>query len=288
MTNVIQYRDSTDTTRGPSPSVWGDCPWMEIQAQVAQGSGGVAFWDDFVEAPLQGTQTTEIAWGHSPYKVYATATGSIKPDETFDSVETPGGLLIVSTPADDEQSSLAHLNEPFKMSGDVTLDGKLWFEARVAVTSTVTNGIGFMIGLAETQLWTLAAAVPFNASDAITNTASFIGFRYPEDDTTTADTVYSDRATSFTNIGDAEVTGLADNTFVKLGMVYDPGETDNCIRFYQDGKQLSTKLSKSTLTGLTNLDAGTLGLIFSQICDSAGGSINTFIDWWRVAQVNPN
>tara|TARA_R100000808_G_C2123177_1_gene133998 strand:- start:216 stop:983 length:768 start_codon:yes stop_codon:yes gene_type:complete len=246
---------------------------------------GYHFFDDFLGMPLEGTQTTEIQWAGTPYKVHATATGEVEAQETVNSVETPGGIIAFGTPADNEQSTIGTVSEPFKMSGDPSLDGKLWFEARIAFSSTVTNGVGFMVGLAETQLWTFADAVPFNGGDAITNSASFIGFHYPEDDTSTADTVYSDRATSFTAIGNGEVTGLADNTFVKLGMVYDPNETDNCIRFYVDGAELSTKVSKSTLTGLTNLDAGTLGLIASQICDSAGTSINTYMDWWRCAQL---
>jgi hypothetical protein len=282
MANYTEYRDATDTASNPSPAIWADCPMNEI----LHGGVGYHLFDDFVGMPLEGTQTTEIHWSGTPYMVYATASGNITTDDTFNSVETPGGLLRVQTPADNEQSAMKQVSEPFKISGDASLDGKLWFEARVAVQSTITNGIGFMLGLAETQLWTLAAAVPFNAADAITNTAAFVGFRYPEDDTTTADSVYSDRATSFTAIGDGEVTGLADNTFVKLGMVYDPGELDaNVIRFYQNGAELGTKVSRSTLAGLTNLDAGTLGLIFAQICDTGGGAISSYLDWWRVAQM---
>ena len=54
MTNpAVQYGASTDTAAPPSPIIWGDCPWLEIEAQVAQGAGGYKFWDDFINAPAK-------------------------------------------------------------------------------------------------------------------------------------------------------------------------------------------------------------------------------------------
>lgn len=277
----VQHR-SFNTTNGPSPAIWGDCPILDITVDPYRGYG---IFDDFVNTPLPGTQTTEVQW-YNGYKVFATASGYVKADETINSVETPGGILAFNGDTADDSASLATYAEPFKISGSSSTSGKLWFEARLAVSSAVTNGVGIFVGLAETQLWTLATGVPFSGTgDAITNSAAAIGFLYPEDDTTTADTVYSDRATSFTAIGDGEVTGIADNTFTKLGFVYDPERTSDCIRFFQDGVELSTKLSQSTITGLTNLDAGTLGLIYAHVADTAGTAIISYLDWWRCYQL---
>ncbi|KKM14574.1 hypothetical protein LCGC14_1704760 [marine sediment metagenome] len=270
-----------DTLVGPSAQVWADCPVMEIHHDPTQGYG---FFDDFVDVQLPGTQTAQIGWG-GKYKVFATASGYVKADETI-SVEVGGGILAFNCDTDNDSASLAVEGEAFRLSGVKATGGKLWFECRIAMSSIATGGIGFLVGLAETQLWTLATGVPWSGAEgAITNTAGFIGFHYPETDTSTMDTVYSDRATSFTKVKDAAVTGVAADTFVKLGMVYDPDDSINCIRFYQDGVPLPDVISRTTLTGLTNLDAGTLGLIFSQHADSAGTAIISYLDWWRCYQL---
>ncbi len=283
MTTKMQYTGSGNARRLHSPGLWADCPILEI---MAGREDGIYFFDDFIIAAAQGTQTTELfAYGHHPYKVFATTAGQIEHDATFNSVETPGGILATLNDTDGDTCAMAFAYPgPFKMSGVSATSKKLWFEARVAVSSLVTNGIGFMLGLAEADLWTFSTTVPFNAGDAIDNSAAFIGFHYPEDDTTTADTVYSDRDTSFTKVGDGEVTGLAAYTWVKLGFLYDFGETVNTVTFFQDGVRLGTKISAATLTGLTNLDAGMLSPIFSTVADSAGTAITTHLDWWAIAQ----
>ena len=271
-----------DTLAGPSAAIWADCPVMEIHHDPSQGFG---FFDDFVDVQLPGTQTTEVAWG-GKYKVFATASGYVKADETVDSVETAGGILAFNADTADDSATLATEAEPFRLSGVKATGGKLWFECRMASSSIAANNVGVFVGLAETQLWTLATAVPFSgAAGAITNTASCIGWHFLEDDTTTMDTVYSDRATSFTQVKDAALTGYAANTFVKLGMVYDPDDSINCVRFYADGVPLLDVISRTTLTGLTNLDAGTLGLIFATIADTGGTGIITYLDWWRCYQL---
>jgi hypothetical protein len=146
-----------------------------------------------------------------------------------------------------------------------------------------------MLGLAEVEQWTLATAVPFNAGDAITNAASFIGFRSKEDlvsSAKTIDTVTSDRATSFTNL-QATASSFVANTFIKLGMKYNPADSAGCVRFYINGVETSTPLTKAALVAMTNLDANALGLIFAGCADSSGTSSVLYMDWWRCAQLIP-
>jgi len=269
---------SASTLRGPSPNIWGDC---ELEAIRNGRVAGTILEDDFLDFPLIGTQTTQIA--HGRYKVFAHTGCAVTPVSTVNSLEVGKGVLDASLDTDGDSASLAQSYPSFLLTSTA---GKLWFEARLAYTPITTNGIGWFIGLAETELWTLAAGVPFNASDSITNSASAIGFRKPEDDTTTFDTVYSDRATSFTAIGDGEGSVAAAYQWTKLGMVFDPDAvaTDR-ITFYQDNLKLTTKVSHSTLTGLTNLDANAVGPLFAMIADSAGTSGHVYLDWWRCVQL---
>lgn len=287
---TIRYRGnlgSADTNREPSANIWCDCPFQAIR----EGSkSGVCHHDDFdnwqvIGTTLPVTQTTQI--GVSRYKVFNTGAGAVVPVTAVNSVEMGGGIIKNNVDTDNDSGSIADLYPSLFMPGLQTTSGKLWFEARICFSPITTNGLGWMLGLAETEQWTLATGVPFNGGDAITNAASFIGFRKPEDDTTTYDTVYSDRATSFTAIGDADGTGAVAYTWIKLGMIYDPARSADCVRFFINGLQLTNVMSRTTLTGTTNLKANALGPICAIVADSAGTAGEFYMDWWRWAQVLP-
>ena len=272
---------AANTVRSKSPNIWGDCPWTVLREGARNG---MAFYDDFADFPLTGTQTTQIA--HGKYKVFATTGSSITRVSAVNSVETIGGALSATIDTDNDSASIAQAYPSYLLSGLNSNSGKLWFECCYAQNSIATNMAGVFIGLAEVEQWTLATGVPFNGGDAITNSASAIGFRIEEDGLGVIDTVYSDRATSFTNIGDAASSLGAANTFVKLGMKYDPNDREGkAVRFYKDNLELADSLSVSTLQGLTNLDANALGLLWATVGDSGGTSFASYMKWWSVAQV---
>lgn len=274
-----------------SPNIWADCPFSWINKHYPEC---ITRWD-LSKFGLIGTQTTQIAGPIPGTKVFATTAGSVSAVSAVNSVEIWGGAIDALADTDNDSVSLAESYPRFRLSGDRATSNRLWFEACIANSSLVTNGIGWMFGLAETEQWTLATGVPFNGSDAITNAASFVGFRKGEDALGVVDTVVSDRATSFTNVtggttagGTTDVSALsAANVFHKFGMKYDPGNIDRTIRFYQDNVELKTAISKETLQAYTNLDANALGMIFAQICDSAGTAIHSYINWAWAAQLPP-
>ena len=269
---------SADTSRAYSPNIWGDCPIMSILEGTVDGT---IVDDDFLDFPLIGTQTTQIA--HGRYKVFATGGGTVAGVSAVNSVEIGKGILDFGVDTDNDSASLAQSYPSFMLK---STSGKLWFEARVAYTPILTNGIGWFLGLAETELWTLATGVPFNGGDAITNSAAAIGFRKEEDGLGVIDTVYSDRATSFTNIGNEATSVAAAYEFIKLGMTFDPtAPATERIKFYANNLVLATKLSASALTALANLDANALGLLFAVVADSAGTSGHAYLDRWRCVQL---
>ncbi|MEW6439247.1 MAG: hypothetical protein AB1508_19015 [Pseudomonadota bacterium] len=273
----IQYNNLSTT--GPSPAIWADCPVLDMALDPRIG---YHVFDDFLSWPLIGTQTTQIA--HDKYKVFNTGSGVVTQVSAVNSVETSGGILSITLDTDNDSGSIAQAYPSFLLTGSATTSAKLWFEARVAVNTIATNTLGFMVGLAEVEQWTLATGVPFNGGDGITNSASFIGFRKTEDGLGSIDSVYSDRATSFTNIGAGQASCTA-NTFVKLGFRYDPSLLADCVSFYCDGVKMATTFARSSVTGTTNLKANALGLIAAVIADSGGTSGAFYMDWWRVAQL---
>ncbi len=282
----VQYRgnqgsNTPNTMAGVfSPAIWSDCPVDALRNASIPGS--IFEQRDFSEWPLTPTLTTQIAYGK--FKAFATSAGTLAPTASiFTTTKPVGNVLAMTFDTDaDDSASIAQAYPSFRMSGLSSNSGKLWFEAEVALNVITTDGTAMFVGLAETNLWTLATGVPFNAGDPITNSAAAIGFRHTEDGLGTIDTVYSDRATSFTNIGDDEGT-IAAATLVKFGMIYDPLETTNCIRFFQNGIELATKVSRTTLVALTNLDAGILGFLFAACADTTDTGV-AYLSQLRVAQ----
>lgn len=260
----------------PLSQFWSNCP---ATGSVKDARRCCGFHDDFELFPLIGTQTTQI--GHGRYKVFNTGAGTVVPVSAVNSVETAGGILSIALDTDNDSGAIAQAYPCFLLPG--TSDGKrLWAEARIARSTIAVSTLGFMFGLAETEQWTLATGVPFNGGDAITNAASFVGFRAEEDGLGVVDTVFSDRATSFTNIGDTEGGTMAANTFVNLGIYYDPTQEDKAIRFYVNGVQTTTPMTLAQLLAKTNLDANALGLIFACVADSGLGT--GYMDWWACYQ----
>lgn len=267
---------SASTLRGESPNIWGDCP---IEAIRNGRIGGTIFEDNFVDFPLEATQTTEV--NHGRYKIYAEGTGVFAGVSSVNSLEIGHGVLKTNLTGDDDASSIAQSYPSFLLTSGA---GKLWFEARMCQSSILDNTVGFMIGLAETEQWTLAAAVPFaGASATIDNSASFIGFKGEEGGLGGLDTCYSDRATSLTDI-QADAGTMTAYGWIKTGMVFDPDATAaNRIKFFVNNIETSTPMSDSTLTELTNLNTHALGLIFANVADSVFG--DHYLDWWKCVQL---
>lgn len=279
---VAQLKDnlgSGNTNRDPSPGIWGGFPIGPIKDGTIAGQ---YFFDDFDATSAAPDLTTEAAW--KDYKGHLDTSCTFVGISAINSVEVGKGILECNFNAENDGSSLAQTYPSYSLASTA---GKLCFEARIAVDDVTTaNGIGFFLGLGETDLMTLTEIVPIAADDTPSNDGSMIGFHFPEDDLTTIDTVYTDRATSFTQVKDAAVTGLAANTFMKLGLVFDPNlPASKRITFYKNGVPLDDKVTHSTLTGLTNLDANAVGPLLALMVDSDGAGLHFYMDWWAIGQL---
>lgn len=275
---------SSDTSRLPSPALWSRCPWEDI-VNPNSGVDGVAFYDDFQDLPLQGTLTTQIAAGR--YKVFGDTGNTITRVMSINSAIVSGGALQFELDTDNDEVAMAQSYPSYSMTGLPATDGKLWFEICYAQNSVATNMASVFLGLANVAAVTLSTTVPLNDGNAIDASMYGIGFRIEEDGLGVIDTVYTDGATSFTNVGDTEGGTLTAYTFKKLGMFYDPNDSAKCIRFFADNVELTSAVSRSTLTGLTNLDAAGLGLLMAFCADSGGTSFDGYVKWVRIAQLAP-
>jgi hypothetical protein len=277
---------TADTGLGVSNNLWqqgGGCPRDQIRNGYTRG---IYYDNDYTNVGFIGTQTTEIAVGDSGLKVFNSGAGTVVGKSAVNSVEMMGGFLAIALADDNDSGTFAQSYPSFLLTGNESTSGKLWFEHRMCFTHILTNGIGWICGLAETELWTLATGVPMNGGDALTNAAGFIGWNKLEDGLGVINTCKNDRATSAPTAIQATVGSVAAFEFFKLGMFYDPGNSAECIRFYFNGIQSSTVVSKATLQAYTHIDANALGFIFASVQDS-GAATESFHDWTRIYQLCP-
>jgi len=277
MTNVVQYRDRTDTTRGPSPVIWGDCPWLEILGQVAQGSGGYCIWDDFIVGGITPTITTAIdLTGGAGYSAFGSSGATI----TYDDVA--GGAVILTEATDGESLTMYTEQHPFSITANA---GKFWFEARIKMGDIVTLANSFLIGLMDTT--TPTAIVPLTAG-GVTADVNYVGFMQPEGDTTTFNASYKANGVTEVEVNGA-IGALVADTYVKLGMKFDPTTsttgTANQLAFYINGAEQTSFKTIPDDTG-TDFPADVrMGPVVS-LAVGAGAATDTLtMDWWRFAQL---
>lgn len=281
MLNAIQHKlnRTVDQDRKYSPAIWADCPFLAI---LTNKIDGVIFDDDFTDFVIPGTQTTAIWKGR--YSVYA-GSGSWANDAMPHSATAQGtGGIISALPGDNASVVIGTQSCPFSLL--TTQGGKLWFEARIATTSILTNAGQLFCGLGETAVTTYSATIPLGNANATSNALAMIGFNRLEDGLGVLNTSYADHATSWTDIGAAANSTLAANTWIKLGMKVDFSSNADplrCVRFFVDNVECTTAMTKAALLALTSLDVVGLGPILAFYGDSEGSDY-VYIDKWRCVQ----
>jgi hypothetical protein len=281
--SLTQYGPAPDLSSGISNTIWGDCRRDEIKSGVVRG---IYYETDFVDWPLIGVQTAAIANG--PLEVHAAAGGTIVSKSTINGVETPGGLLSLAVTAAAGNATVAQPYPSFLLSGSPNNTGKLWFETKLCWTGILANGLGWILGLAETEQFALAAGVPLLNTDFMTAGGGFIGFNKLVSGLGVINTVKSDRAAAVpTNIQAAAGAVTAAFQWVKLGMVYDPNNAAAAITFFVNGQKCANVVSNAVLQAYTYIDANCLGFIFSEVAGSAGTTSEAFLDWVKIYQELP-
>lgn len=275
------FAQSTD--RGYSGGLWGDCP---VTISDLQNNPTLGWYhdDDFTDFLLPGTQTTEINLGR--YKVYNTGAGTVKTDSmpTATGTATRGGIISMLCDTAGDQSVIGTHACPFSLNSGA---GKLWFEARIATTSIATNMTHIFIGLGNNADVTFGAAIPLADANATGTAVALVGFNRLEDGLGVLNTAYTDEAATYTNV-QASAGAIVAETWIKLGMKFDPNGGSNALSFYVNGVKTTTSLSATALAALTHLDASGLGLVFAQFADSAGTANYAYLDMWRCIQIPVN
>lgn len=266
--NVTQYKGATiaDTRRMSSPSIWADCPWLEIMAGLKEG---IALYDDFLNGPRVAAGA-EAAYGS--YRGFASTGGLVADGGEW------GGTLDLSSDGDDEGASFRTSCAPFQIARG---QGKLWFESRVKSSTITDTKHGIFLGMTADAV--LTATSPIAAAGTLAD-INLVGFHRLESDGDYFDTVYkADGVTQVTLQSDAAL--IAADTYVKLGFVFDP--TTNVLSFYKNGVKLSTTYTVPSAAGTDFPNDVRLGLVIAVLNATGTTPGSAEIDWWRAAQLAP-
>ena len=310
-------RISQDTSRGPSAAIWGDCPWEDMVQNDGGGIGNVGyrFVDDF---NMTGQPALNAASSMGQWACWADTAS------TLTDAGEEGGVLKVLNTSNPKQIVLSSNAGGFRMVSGATgfpLQQKLWFEARVAVSSITTGVRDLFVGLCDnttTQICSANNLVVGTAGNVLITTPNLFGFHF-RDSTNPTDVGLAFNVASGTvqyptalqtlslTVAGAALTAYAAVTngngtgFVKLGFVFDPeagnvpltistassGQTVGTVakplvKVYVNGQQCATFLTS------TNVQASTFPTGRMAPCLAFGTLTNSafaMYDWIRCAQL---
>jgi hypothetical protein len=269
--NVTQYKGSqaagsADTSRCPSPSIWADCPALEIESGVASG---IHFFDDFLSGPRVAAGA-EAATGK--YLGFASTNATV-----LDGGEWGGSLVMTGT-TDNEGVGFRTATAPFQIA---RAQGKLWFEARVKSSTIADTKHGIFVGLMDDAA--ITATSPITAAGAIAD-RNIVGFHRLEGDGDYFDSIYKANGVTQVTVG-SDAAVIEADTYVKLGMVFNPA--DNVLAFYRNGVRLADSKTIPAAAGTDFPNDVRLGLVFSAVLATGTTPGSAEIDWLRCAQLAP-
>lgn len=263
MTNL-----TADTSRGPSNTLWLDCPWMDM----LQDPGiGIQFWDDFINAPTMSSDADTAL-----YAAY------IDTSNTITQAATAGGVLALTTDATDNDAPVVQAGGGTGGSFQITTAtaGKLWFEARIKV-STLTE-MSVFVGLAAPGA-TVDNGLLVNDTGALATTVGSIGFNAPT--SASASEIFRAAYVKASATSQYPVTAVhtaVADTWVKLGFKFDP--YNDTITWYVNGIANATTTDVGD-AGTTNFPSAVLLSPAIGMKNGEAGAKTLSIDWWRCAQL---
>lgn len=256
---------STDTGRGYSPAIWGD--FNELDA-IALGNA-IVLRDDFVNFGKHNTdQDTQI------YSSY------IDTSNTIQQAATAGGVVELTVDATDNDSPVLQAGGGTGGAFQITTGtaGKLWFEARVQV-STLAE-IAVFVGLGAPNA-TADNGVLVDDTGALSTSLGFIGWHAPAAASTCVfDGTYVKASGTAQVVASDKHTAVAD-TWVKLGFKFDP-QADT-LTYYVNG--VSVGSADVSAAGTTNFPSAVLLSPVIAMKTGAAAAKTLRMDWWRCAQL---
>lgn len=273
--NSQQYRGNqntglVDTGRGPSQSIWADCPLLEIVNGITDG---VVLFDEFQNGPrvAAGAEASYTGYGGG-YRGFADTGGLVQDGGEI------GGSLDLSSDGDNEGASFRSSCAAFQIGRGL---GKLWMEARVKTSTIADTKHNLFVGLMADAA--LTAVLPITAAGAIAD-VNIVGFHRTEAALGGAlmSTVYKADGVAAVTV-QAGAVAIAADTYVKLGMVFDP--SNNVLSFYRNGVKLANTYAVPAAQGTDFPNDVRLGFVIAVLNATGTTPGSSKIDWVKVVQL---
>lgn len=267
---------SAQTERAFSQGIWHDCPIRAINDGEVPGLVWEFNFDTLPKTPA----TTE--GNFSLFSQFSDTGGTIDPGST-------GGWAFGSD-GDNEGASIRSRTCPWKI---IRTAKKLWFEARIKTSTIADTKHGWFLGLMEDAA--LTATVPIAAAGTIAD-QNLVGFHRLEGDGDAVDTIYKANGVTQVTVG-ADAAVLVADTFVKLGMVFEPGIDSTVadvsrtglglynLTFYSNGIRLADKKQIPSAAGTDFPNDVQLGFVFAVLNATATTPGTSTLDKARIAQL---
>lgn len=267
------------TERSRSPGLWDD--FMYHSLKDGELAGVMIEFD--AETMPKTPPTTEGNWGN--FTAFTDTGGFINPGAG------QGGEWVFGAAADNAGASFRSRSTPFRL---IRSAKQFIFEARVKSSTIADAKNGFFLGLTQDVAFT--AVLPIAAAGTLADT-NLVGWHKLEVDGDQVDAVYkADGVTQVTVLADALTTALAADTYVKLGMKYNPvndgsiqdpnnaGGGSYVLGYYVNGLRVATKqIPVAAGTDFPN-DIG-LGVAFAVLNATGTAPGDNTLDWLYAAQM---
>lgn len=265
--------------RGLSPAIWQ--AYGFIGGNFSDPSLKPMFFDDFEKLGVMATATSQ-----GGYITYQDTSVTIQQCAATDNSEGEFGVLEVAHDGTAHDEGSIELGSG--VSGLVRIDDTVGeravvaAEARIKVPTVVVGDCCFAFGLAKAGQASADAIV--DTTGALDGSGvDFVGFQTLLGSNSEIDTVYAIDSTATTvQVKDNAGTMVLD-TWIKLGMVFDPmAETNKKMKFFIDGTELGDYVTDAIIAAGTAFPTDEeLTLLFATKILTASAT-TAYMDWWAV------
>ncbi len=286
--SIIMYGSPESVVaRGPSPSIWADCPIVAFQKDPSKG---VHFFDDFKNSAILQEEAARTAWtggiGHLVGDINWQGYVETALIVDFALQADDEGVLMLDTDGTNDQGAGITTGDNVQgvfRSPKVGETKKFWFEARLKVNTITNTDLSWFVGLMEPGK--LSSGSPLGAAPTAPVSSDHFGFFVAEADGDDVTIVYEEAGAGTAQSSTGVITLVAD-TYIRLGIKLVLDGNSAKIRFYADGVDLGDDVAvdvgstNANWPGNTNMDA-----IITLTSGATGeNGDNLKIDWVRIAQ----
>jgi hypothetical protein len=260
-----------------SPSLWADCPYFELQNGLKDG---YAYFDDLLGTYTQAANVAAASTTlPSPWCAFtdATAGNTINQGVLTDTSVAGGAVGVMELNSTTTQEGVVvglhtALNTAAPIGSPIALN-KIWWEARLKISTITTQEISFFAGLLPIAKIATPVSTVFATAGSVMAAIDHIGFHKVAAGTTAIKTVHGNGTATVLS---ATAGVIAADTYTKLGMYWNGA----VATFYQDGVALTDTLALAA----TQFPAGANLAWHLAMIDGSGASTNVVsLDWVRVA-----